>query len=184
LPRVQLLLLRDDAPLGVIGLSARQAGGFSDTQVALLETFAEQAVIAISSAETYRALRERSAALTRRNSEYSEQVAYQAATIDVLRALSASRDDTRPVFDTIRLVRGVRAVRPRSETEGVSSFEVEVEPGQDIRPELARAVVQKGLDLLSLRELGMSLEEIFLHLTTTDAAEEPQAHALQGEVTA
>ena len=94
------------------------------------------------------------------------------------------RGPSGPVFDTIRLVRGVRAVRPRSETEGVSSFEVEVEPGQDIRPELARAVVQKGLDLLSLRELGMSLEEIFLHLTTTDAAEEPQAHALQGEVTA
>ena len=39
-----------------------------------------------------------------------------------------------------------------------------------MRAELARAVVAKGCDLLGLTQAGMSLEEIFLHLTTTDAA--------------
>ena len=43
--------------------------GVSDTQIELLKTFAEQAVIAIGSAETYRALQERTAALAQRNSE-------------------------------------------------------------------------------------------------------------------
>ena len=67
-------LLRDGVPLGVIGLSAREPGGFSDSQVALLETFAEQAVIAIGSAETYRELQARTAALAERNSEYGERI--------------------------------------------------------------------------------------------------------------
>jgi hypothetical protein len=46
-----------------------------------------------------------------------------------------------------------------------------------VRPELARAVVGRGFDLLGLQEIGMSLEEIFLHLTTTEPAEEAQPQA-------
>ena len=42
-----------------------------------------------------------------------------------------------------------------------------------MRAELAAAVVRRGLGLLGLHQVGMSLEEIFLHLTTTDAAEAP-----------
>ena len=48
------------------------------------------------------------------------------------------------------------------------AFEVEAEAGRDVRAELARAVVGTGLDLLGLQQAGMSLEEIFLHLTTTE----------------
>ena len=51
----------------------------------MLQTFAEQAVIAISSAETYRALQERTEALATRNSEYGERIEQQSATIDVLK---------------------------------------------------------------------------------------------------
>ena len=51
----------------------------------LLQTFAEQAVIAIASAETYRELQARTAALAQRNSEYGERIEQQAATIDVLK---------------------------------------------------------------------------------------------------
>ena len=94
-------LMRDDTVLGVLGISAREAGGFYDTQVALLQTFAEQAAIAISSAETYRELQERTAALAQRNSEFGERIEQQAATIDVLKVMSASPDDTQPVFDLI-----------------------------------------------------------------------------------
>ncbi|HWX23604.1 MAG TPA: ATP-binding cassette domain-containing protein [Vicinamibacteria bacterium] len=79
------------------------------------------------------------------------------------------------IFDALRVVPGVRAIHPRAEAHGGQVFEVEVQPGQDIRGDLARSVVQKGFDLLSLQEVGMSLEEIFLHLTTTDAASESAA---------
>ncbi len=47
--------------------------------------------------------------------------------------------------------------------EGV--FEFETKPGQDPRAEVARAVVDAGLDLLEMHKIGMSLEEIFLQLT-------------------
>ena len=47
---------------------------------------------------------------------------------------------------------------------------MDAESGHDVRAELARAIVAGGSDLLELQQVGMSLEEIFLHLTTTDAA--------------
>ena len=82
-------------------INAYDAGGFTDSQVELLQTFAEQAVIAISSAETYRELQERTAALAARNSEYGERIEQQAATIDVLKVMSASPGDAQPVFELI-----------------------------------------------------------------------------------
>ena len=72
-----------------------------DSQVELLQTFAEQAVIAIGSAETYRELQARTAALAARNSEYGERIEQQSATIDVLKVMSASPGDAQPVFDLI-----------------------------------------------------------------------------------
>jgi hypothetical protein len=46
--------------------------------------------------------------------------------------------------------------------------EFQFAPGQDVRPEVAKAVVAAGYDLLELRPVGMSLEEIFLELTRDD----------------
>ena len=80
------------------------------------------------------------------------------------------RGSTGPVFDTLRSVPGVVAIRPKEDGAGVVGFEVEAEAGRDVRAELARAVVQKGFDLLGLHQAGMNLEEIFLRLTTTDSA--------------
>ena len=64
-------------------------------------------------------------------------------------------------------VSGVREVRA-----GASDGEVEVSssPGVEIRPRVARAVVEAGLDLLELRPIGISLEEIFLQLTQEEQA--------------
>jgi ABC-2 type transport system ATP-binding protein len=92
------------------------------------------------------------------------------------------RGDAAGAAEAVRGVRGVAAVR----TVG-STLEVDPEPGADVRPEVARAVVTRGLDLLSMQQVGMSLEDIFLHLTTTETAAEapPAASALPaGEVVA
>src|SRR5262249_29652914 len=104
LPRksqISIPLLRGDAALGAILLGARDPGGFTDSPIKLLKTFAGHAVIAITSAETYRALQERTAALAQRNTEYGERIEHQSATIDVLQAMSASPGDPQPVFDLI-----------------------------------------------------------------------------------
>jgi len=80
------------------------------------------------------------------------------------------RGDAEALAGVLRTVPGVTAVRAREGAAGASVIEVEASAGTDVRAELARAVVQKGADLLGLQQVGMSLEEIFLHLTTRDAA--------------
>ena len=47
-------LMRGGVPIGTLQMGSRERGGFADTQVELLKTFAEQAVIAISNANIYR----------------------------------------------------------------------------------------------------------------------------------
>jgi len=49
-------------------------------------------------------------------------------------------------------------------------FEIDSEKGRDIRRELAATVVGRGWGLLEMRPMRMSLEEIFLHVTTEDVA--------------
>jgi ABC-2 type transport system ATP-binding protein len=78
------------------------------------------------------------------------------------------RGDVAVVQEAIRAVPGVAAIRSRGTSGGVAAFELDPEPGADVRALLARAVVGRGLDLLALQQVGMSLEDIFLHLTTTE----------------
>ena len=67
-------------------------------------------------------------------------------------------------------VPGVTEVRV-AETRGpVTALEVESGAGRDVRRDLAAAVVKQGWGLLELRPMRMSLEEVFLHLTTEDTA--------------
>jgi ABC-2 type transport system ATP-binding protein len=58
-----------------------------------------------------------------------------------------------------------------ADTRGTATgFEISSESGRDIRRQLASAIVTRGWGLLELRPLRMSLEEIFLHLTTEESA--------------
>jgi gliding motility-associated transport system ATP-binding protein len=77
----------------------------------------------------------------------------------------------------LREVPGVSAVRPAGEQERAAGYEVDSDHGRDVRRELARAIVSRGWGLLELRPVRMSLEEIFLHLTTEERATEETTHA-------
>jgi ABC-2 type transport system ATP-binding protein len=79
--------------------------------------------------------------------------------------------------EALRAVPGVVSLRAQPPQNGVTVLEAEAATGKDVRAELAAAVVQKGYGLLGLAPVGMSLEEIFLHLTTTDTAESAPAPA-------
>jgi ABC-2 type transport system ATP-binding protein len=70
-------------------------------------------------------------------------------------------------------VPGVVRVAPADGTPG--AFEVDSESGRDVRRDLARAVVLGGHDLLELRPLRVSLEEIFLSLITEETVGEAEA---------
>jgi ABC-2 type transport system ATP-binding protein len=72
-------------------------------------------------------------------------------------------------------VAGVQRVTVADHRGGIIGYEVESAQGHDVRRDLARAVVGNGWGLLELRPLRMSLEEIFLHLTTEETEE--VAHA-------
>ena len=77
-------------------------------------------------------------------------------------------------------VRGVLRVTLADQHNGLSGYEVETAKGEDVRRELARTVVGRGWGLLELRPVRMSLEEIFLHLTTEES---PAPNAAGEEVT-
>jgi ABC-2 type transport system ATP-binding protein len=81
------------------------------------------------------------------------------------------RGDEAAVLETARGVPGVIAAFARGGHDGLAVVDVEAEAGRDIRADLAWAIVTKGHGLVGLQQLGMSLEEIFLHLTTADAEE-------------
>jgi ABC-2 type transport system ATP-binding protein len=68
-------------------------------------------------------------------------------------------------------VPGVTRVAPADTRAESGAFEVESERGRDVRRELARDIVTRGWGLLELRPMRMSLEEVFLQVTTEEAAE-------------
>src|SRR6478672_10622784 len=87
-------LMRGGLPIGVLSLGSRQRGGFTTTQLELLKTFGEQAVIAITSAETYRELQQRT-------SDLQDALEQQTATAEVLQVINASAGNLAPVFDAM-----------------------------------------------------------------------------------
>ncbi len=92
----------------------------------------------------------------------------QAQLAGAERLLVRSAGETRELIDLLTAVPDVTHVQP-GDVEG--EVEVTSAPGVDIRPRVARRVVEAGLDLLELRGRGISLEEIFLQLTRDEPAE-------------
>jgi len=74
------------------------------------------------------------------------------------------------VRDRLQRIPGVSGTALKEEFPGGALFEIESNKGQLVRGDLARAIVEAGWDLNELRPSAMSLEEIFLQLTGSDAA--------------
>lgn len=89
---------------------------------------------------------------------------------------------TREVVKAVGRVDGVTSVqrRPPTAGEAYGSYEIEAARGADVRADLASTLVGGGWGLLRLESIGMSLEEIFLRLTTTDEAAELAAEETNG----
>ena len=74
------------------------------------------------------------------------------------------------VTGALSAIPGVTRVAPSGPLGAVTAYEIDSESGRDVRRELASTIVTRGWGLLELRPMRMSLEEIFLHLTTEESA--------------
>ena len=91
---VSVPLVKDGTILGLLTLGSAQKSAFASKQIALLETFASQAVIAINNARLFDEVQARTA-------EVTEALEQQQASADILGVISRSVEDTQPVFEKI-----------------------------------------------------------------------------------
>ena len=84
--------------------------------------------------------------------------------------VETASSESGPVQEKLERVAGVSRVILKETLEGGFFFEVESLQGRRVQAELARAVVEAGWDLTELRPVSLSLEEVFLQLTATEAS--------------
>ena len=87
-------MLRAGEPIGAVNVSQREPGPYSETQIELFKTFADQAVIAIENVRLFKELQAR-------NHELTVALDQQTATAEILRVISGAPTDLQPVFDAI-----------------------------------------------------------------------------------
>src|SRR5262249_51013265 len=91
---VAVPLLREQTAIGAIVIRRLEVRPFSEKQIRLLQTFADQAVIAIENVRLFKELQTS-------NRELTAALDTQTATSDILRVISRSQTDVQPVFDAI-----------------------------------------------------------------------------------
>ncbi len=126
-------MVRDGIPIGAIGVQTWVTPRpFSDKQIALLETFADQAVIAIENVRLFKELEAR-------NRDLTEALEQQTATGEILRAISRAQTDVQPVFDVIassalRLCDGVASFVFRHDGTLIHLAAFDSAEGVDLQP--------------------------------------------------
>jgi ABC-2 type transport system ATP-binding protein len=89
----------------------------------------------------------------------------QARLVGAERSILRIRGDADELVSQVTKITGVQDVKIRPD----GALEFQFAPGIDVRPEVAKTVINSGYDLLELSPVGLSLEEIFLELTREDA---------------
>ncbi len=125
-------MLRDGQPIGAIAVSRLKPGAFSDKQIELLKTFADQAVIAIENVRLFKELEAK-------NRDLTEALDRQTATSEILRAISRAQTDVQPVFDVIaasalRLCDGVASFVFRHDGTLIHLAAFDSAEGVDLQP--------------------------------------------------
>jgi signal transduction histidine kinase len=98
---VSVPMVRDIQPIGAITVCGTQPGAFSPKDIELLQTFADQAVIAIENVRLFTELQAKNRALTEAHAQVTESLEQQTATAEILRTIARAQTDVQPVFDTI-----------------------------------------------------------------------------------
>ena len=94
-------MLRDTALIGVMTTWRREVRPFDERQIGLIQTFADQAVIAIENVRLFNETKEALHKVEERTAELTEALEYQTAISEVLRVISESPTDVAPVFEVI-----------------------------------------------------------------------------------
>jgi transcriptional regulator with GAF, ATPase, and Fis domain len=94
-------LLRDGKPLGLIHIRRLKVQPFTEQQIRLVETFADQAVIALENTRLFQELSDKSRSLESSNAELREALEQQTATSEILGVIASSPTDIQSVFSTM-----------------------------------------------------------------------------------
>src|SRR5215831_15522572 len=95
------LLKGGETVVGALGIYRHEVRPFTDEQIRLVATFADQAVIAIENVRLFTELQEKNQALTHAHAQVTESLEQQTATSEILRVISSSPTDIEPVLRTI-----------------------------------------------------------------------------------
>jgi len=119
-------LLREGDTIGTISVTRREPGRFTDQQIALLQTFADQAVIAIENVRLF--------------TETKESLEQQTATADILKVISSSPTQVQPVLDAI-VRSGARLFAPCS--AAIVMREGDVLSLKAVAPDVSPAAIER-----------------------------------------
>ena len=130
-------LLREAEPVGAIFIRRTEVRPFTEKQIALLKTFAAQAVIAIENVRLFKEIQER-------NAELREALEHQTATAEVLGIISRSPTDVQPVLDAI--------VESAARVCGIEDVTLRLRDGDIIVPRARFGPIPIGRPIISIDE--------------------------------